>query len=327
MSIQSATKRKRAEPERSTELWFHDGSVVLQAENTQFRVHWSVLSIRSPVFRDHAQTLCEPPECDIVDGCPCIIPGPATPDVAIILRALYLAPPVSTPTRVAIPHFSVVAAFVRLGRKYEFKDLFSSAIARLEYYNPNKSSKYVENPTLSPLKYFGIARTPGILFEILSLAREHGILSVLPSAYYRVVSKHSQILKGIPGPDDTVITLSSKEQQICILARPKIIRAQFEPGATFGGMFDDDWGIHCCDAECQDARPKYQRDLLLRAEVRALRPLDFQEEYWKSFGKLCSDCVEQAMEGVPKGMPSEKIWQALPSFFDLPPWDQLTNNV
>ncbi|KAJ6519013.1 hypothetical protein C8R45DRAFT_1204281 [Mycena sanguinolenta] len=37
---------------RSIDRWFNDGSVVLQAGNTQFRVHWGVLAPHSSVFRD-----------------------------------------------------------------------------------------------------------------------------------------------------------------------------------------------------------------------------------------------------------------------------------
>lgn len=39
-------------PTRCEDFWFHDGSVVLHVENTQFRVHQSLLSMHSKVFRD-----------------------------------------------------------------------------------------------------------------------------------------------------------------------------------------------------------------------------------------------------------------------------------
>lgn len=39
-------------PVRSKRIWFDDGNVVLQVENTQFKVHKSVLALHSNVLRD-----------------------------------------------------------------------------------------------------------------------------------------------------------------------------------------------------------------------------------------------------------------------------------
>lgn len=35
---------------RSSQFWFNDGNIVLQAENTLFRVHRSILSMHSPIM-------------------------------------------------------------------------------------------------------------------------------------------------------------------------------------------------------------------------------------------------------------------------------------
>ena len=52
-------KRRRVEDEekaiavkRHDTLWFEDGNVVLVAGGTSFRVHTSILSLRSPVFKN-----------------------------------------------------------------------------------------------------------------------------------------------------------------------------------------------------------------------------------------------------------------------------------
>lgn len=53
-SVQNAAERESNEPvqpiERSS-IWYDDGNVILQAENTQFRVHKSILAKRSAVLR------------------------------------------------------------------------------------------------------------------------------------------------------------------------------------------------------------------------------------------------------------------------------------
>jgi hypothetical protein len=54
---------------RPTELWFDDGNHVIQAGGYQFRIHRSILSARSPVFR---RLFSEPvPEgTTSIEGCP-----------------------------------------------------------------------------------------------------------------------------------------------------------------------------------------------------------------------------------------------------------------
>lgn len=51
-----SSKRSRENLDDGTithaEPWLDDGNIILQAGTTQFRVHASILSIHSPVFRD-----------------------------------------------------------------------------------------------------------------------------------------------------------------------------------------------------------------------------------------------------------------------------------
>ncbi|KAJ7039022.1 armadillo-type protein [Mycena alexandri] len=81
--------RQRSEdaPARSS-IWYQDGSVVLQAENTQFRVHWGVLGAQSLFFRD-MQDLPQPPDQPTVDGCAIVEMQDTALDVGYLLKALY----------------------------------------------------------------------------------------------------------------------------------------------------------------------------------------------------------------------------------------------
>jgi hypothetical protein len=73
-----------------SEIWYHDGSVVLQAQNTQFRVHWGVLSQHSVFFRDmHRLPQPDPSEQLSVDGRPVIELQDTVKDVECLLSALY----------------------------------------------------------------------------------------------------------------------------------------------------------------------------------------------------------------------------------------------
>ena len=82
--------QKDAEIQRSR-FWFDDGSVILQAENTQFRVHCSVLSLHSNVFKDMFN-MPQPTDTTTVpnaDSCPVIALFDKASDLEHVLSILY----------------------------------------------------------------------------------------------------------------------------------------------------------------------------------------------------------------------------------------------
>lgn len=76
-------------PTRSTEFWFDDGSVVLHVETTQFRVHRSILSSYSEVFRDMFAVPQPTGSGEIIEGCPVVQLSDMADDWNIVLKALY----------------------------------------------------------------------------------------------------------------------------------------------------------------------------------------------------------------------------------------------
>lgn len=69
---------------RSSKVWFDDGSVILQAEATQFKVHRSFLGMYSPLIKNAlAHSYLS------VEGCPMAHVSGSAEDLAIILQALY----------------------------------------------------------------------------------------------------------------------------------------------------------------------------------------------------------------------------------------------
>lgn len=73
---------------RSSKFWFEDGNIILQAEHTQFRLHRSVLSIHSRVFRD--MFACSQPENGpMIDGCPLVYLSETLEDVKNFVKILY----------------------------------------------------------------------------------------------------------------------------------------------------------------------------------------------------------------------------------------------
>lgn len=78
---------------RHPDLWFSDGSVVLKAESTSFRVHTSQLMRRSAFFRD-LFSLPRPGKDAVeldgtYDGCPLLVLHDSAEDLSNLLKALY----------------------------------------------------------------------------------------------------------------------------------------------------------------------------------------------------------------------------------------------
>ncbi|KAJ7611822.1 hypothetical protein FB45DRAFT_941104, partial [Roridomyces roridus] len=75
-------------PHRHAELWFDDGSIVIQAENTQFRVHRSILAARSLIFRDMF-SFPQPLDAELVEGCPLARLHDSAAELSVFLRAIF----------------------------------------------------------------------------------------------------------------------------------------------------------------------------------------------------------------------------------------------
>ena len=91
-----SAKRKRAKSpasavlslNRASDLWFDDGSIILKVETTQFRVHRTVLSTNSDIFRDML-SVPQPVGEEVIEGCPVVRLPDSAKDWTYVLQALY----------------------------------------------------------------------------------------------------------------------------------------------------------------------------------------------------------------------------------------------
>lgn len=215
MSAPPLIERERTEdaPITRWSIWHKDGSVVLQADNTQFRVHWGILALNSCFFRELQDLpLAQPNDQPSVEGCPIVeLSSDASEDVENLLKALYTpCVPLCTALHFkcatltfvrrtfllqkALP-FAVVATLIRLRRKYDFRDLLDTAAERLTFENPTILEEFdvLKTDGQGPYRLARILNHPGIFYDMLTLARENNIQSVLPCAYYRAVEHSNQV--------------------------------------------------------------------------------------------------------------------------------------
>lgn len=70
------------------ELWYSDGSLVIQAEQSVFRVYGAVLAAQSTFFRDML-LVPQPAEEPRIDGCPLVHIHDSAVDVKHFLKAIF----------------------------------------------------------------------------------------------------------------------------------------------------------------------------------------------------------------------------------------------
>ncbi|KZP26072.1 hypothetical protein FIBSPDRAFT_682180, partial [Athelia psychrophila] len=112
--------------------WFEDGNIVLETEGVQFKVYMGILADNSAIFRD-LFTIAQAQEGELVDGCPVIHLGDKPQDLAHVLEALHHSRKWLGDTsgeKEAMP-LRVLAAFLKLGRKYEIDHVRQQAVNRL----------------------------------------------------------------------------------------------------------------------------------------------------------------------------------------------------
>lgn len=78
-------------PHPSPEIWFDDGNIVLQAEQTLFKVYRGVLGALSPFFHDmFLLPQQETDQSEKYEGCPLIeMAGDLAEDVRVFLKAIF----------------------------------------------------------------------------------------------------------------------------------------------------------------------------------------------------------------------------------------------
>ncbi|KAJ6545093.1 hypothetical protein DFH09DRAFT_927880 [Mycena vulgaris] len=322
MSSPPPKRQRQEEVKRSELVWHPDGSVVLQAGLAQFRVHWSFLSLHSSFFRD-MQGLPQPPDQPTVDGCPVIELPDSVEDVECVLKALYDPSVLLFFTQKALP-LPVIASHVRLGRKYDFTNILHSIVERLTFENPTSLEAYFALRTGKAYRPTRIVSTDALYYDTVALARETNLLSVLPCAYYRVLISSKPIFDGIPRGDGSLATLSPSDQRLCSLGRAAILRAQWDIGNTFGWILDDDAAvIGCTDpSACRRKKTSFAHKHVVKGSILAFPSVDFLDS---GPLKLCEVCLQDAKPKMIAGC--QEMWQLLPTFFELPPWSELKDDL
>lgn len=207
--------------------------------------------------------------------------------------------------------FEVVAAFLRVGRKYGIRSLETEAIRRLAYEYPSTLEDFITHECFKTIKSNGVLDR-----DVIRLAREHKLFALLPTAFYRVVSSLQPEMFFAPceRTDGSTFMLSSTDQMVALSGWKRLLSHQTQ--TTYSWITVDDGYNQCVAGECLNKRKTILRTIFLKTT------LVYDLEDWKpSDFLLCRKCSPIAQKLYVEG--KKKFWDDLPSKFNLSKWDDL----
>ncbi|KAJ7175359.1 hypothetical protein C8R46DRAFT_1188833 [Mycena filopes] len=295
---------------RSEAYWFDDGNIILQVESTQFRLTKSMLSMHSSVFRDMF-TMPLPKDEPRIENCPVVVlSGDTVQDWVLFLGVLY--PKAYTDEA---PPVLLLAAMLRLAKKYDFEVFRKDCVRRLKTQFPTTLKEFDK----VSLKWNLIKYEPfGSYQALASLAREIGLHSILPALYGEILTRGygyvGELLHHGGG-------YSSEDRLACLSGYGALLAQQ--SSSAFDWVGCEDMGEapseHCKQPGlCIAAVKEVALELFAvnRPRVCAFAPWD------KDWGLgLCSVCRRTAKDGFIQGR--QECWDELPDTFGLPDWENL----
>ncbi|GJE90384.1 hypothetical protein PsYK624_065150 [Phanerochaete sordida] len=284
-----------------SEMFFDDGNIMLVAEKTSYKVHRSVLSRKSALFKD-LLSLPQPDSEEKLDGLPMVRLLDAAEDITMLLDAIYNGAKYRYRDD-ETPGWAVVRRLLDLGTKYQVEELREEAVHQLNARYPRKIADWdytcrtdsdtaatvvVSYPIEEDVVIANAARTMGL--PDIHLAALYGCCSLSPEVLVRGRAAGDDA--GAPAErlceDDLVACLQGKENLLVVAradVRMKLFAAEEHPEG-------------CRTAEACAGRTEKLLAQYCTAEARPrrlydpLRPDDEEIERHCAEAGLCHECVK-----------------------------------
>jgi hypothetical protein len=211
--------------------------------------------------------------------------------------------------------FDVIAAFLRLGRKYAIKPLYTKALSRLTVAFPPSVDEYINGKIhnyIVPSSPVGCQRG-GIVIDTIELARELNLPSLLPAAFWYLSVNWEKLLE-----DNNRHSIPEADRETILLAI-KPLRVAFAD-YLFGWHDESVIASPGCTQPVACNSRKLQKSLKLWKPPGASL---FLYSPWNPSATrgLCMSCIAVGEKHYSEGV--KLLWKEMPSFFGLPPWEEL----
>ncbi|KAK7036046.1 BTB domain-containing protein [Favolaschia claudopus] len=326
MAVDAETSR---EPHRLEDLWFDDGNLVIQAQSTLYWVYRGFLSSRSTVFEDML-ALPQPPDAELVGGCPLVrLPDPEN-EVTPFLKAIFL-PEFFMPYP-ARTNFDDLSGCLRLSNKYEVDYLRKRSLVHLSSAFPmdlQQADRNYYDRTGAAWSYLAGCsaswpRPDELTFRIraILLAREVGATWILPWAFYDLsvfISMQNASTLHNTEPLSSMQAIQAIQTTFLSGHQAQITATSVDIMGCLGRKV-----VGCQTREqCYRARLEALERAWSLFRVSPSLSLHIWDNYdWKSVADdLCDTCLiglKDALENARK-----EFFSNLPSMYECSPWEEL----
>ncbi|KAJ7842915.1 hypothetical protein B0H13DRAFT_2676471 [Mycena leptocephala] len=287
--------------QRSEDLWFDDGTVVLKAQTTLFRVYRGILAAQSPIFRD-TFAIPQPVAQEMYDGLPIILLPDSPADLKIFLAATHDPGYFKTSP---VGGMDVLCSLLRLSTKYCVDHLRNDMLSTLTALYPSSLDAW-----LGRCPPVGYIMANGDAFKALGLALELQILPILPGVLFECSANTPRAIFNADIQDGNKETCLSVREDFATEYCPRIYRSLLmarsgEPLICGNALGCDSTRLECFGSNI----------ISVTIDEIFTKELD-----WDNL-PLCENCTAAAQAEFRLGRLA--LWNNLPRIFDLPPWDQL----
>jgi len=291
---------------RHPDFYLFDGSVVLILEGTALRIHQSVLARHSEVFNG-MWDVPQPSSSEKYDNCPCVYLSDSLEDFIEVAKVLY--DPFHFDKVALETNFKELIMFIsgilRISTKYNMQQIRNKCMSMIQDKFPSTLAG-CDDVIKRKLLY-----SPSEIDRLIPLARETNIPHVLPWAFYLCTQM---------GPDDILknTVLSWKDKALCLAGKECLWEAMKTLTHNFILRFTP---APYCTSNCRPRLPEAPSEALDVIEMLRKAP-HVLEEYkdWAAL-RLCHKCQPFLQAQHRSGR--EKVWQSLPSFFQLGTWEDV----
>ncbi|KAI0314591.1 hypothetical protein OF83DRAFT_436044 [Amylostereum chailletii] len=311
-------------PEKYKELFFDDGNIILQCQDAIFRVHRSVLSVHSEVFRD--MFAVGTPQDSLAEGVAVVhMPDPAE-DMYHLIKMFYFANHVRNQNTMDM---RFLTGLLDISSKYMVDFVQTEIGGYLRAYFPSSLSEF-------QVSYESLDATLTVsdCIRAIRAGIKHNIPEILPVAYYRCSQfPPKAIFRGYtgdaPAEGETVVTLPMEALETCILGRHQLVREKrIIMDDYIRKYLDNTYERHCSQALMQQfvayfvGENKmvngYENDVHLFNRERVAMCMGKEE----LLDLICRPCQLEWIdeEDIGRGM----LWRRLPSFYGLGTWAELS---
>ncbi|KAF5391569.1 hypothetical protein D9757_002383 [Collybiopsis confluens] len=290
------------------ELWFSDGTIIVENGESMFKLYSGLLARKSSVFRD----MLTFPQPDGDGGVQTVRLYDSTEALTAFFKAIFdpefFEPPPSK------TDLDTIGNILRLSTKYNTQYLRKRALLHIETTYPSLLTAWNRRDADRTIP--AIVYSP---FAVLPLVREFELSWALPAVLYCLCSHSvSQILDGVYWCEQP-ISINAEDQKRILVGRAELVHLQ--NNLSLACLRQPSYPDCISSSECTERRRKW---LNVVSGWDIADPLDCLIENMDNALKmdLCLGCFTQLKSNYYEEAQME-IWDQLPRIFGLSPWADL----